>query len=360
MHNIGMPQTDDDPLWLLVDKPLRDQFEHMERYIDAPEAMAVLKGLLIFRFAPESERESEQNKELDLNNPTAFVAHRLAKTTATVRSQERFLRILHLPTYYAGPGKSDDIVFSVHGGRVTWTSRSVSDHPAVSIAPVWKHDHIYGLMKKARKGSELRVITSGFLDLRDTTAFYKRAAKNGAKVKVMMMDWRSPVFRARFRLWPAKDNWTFERFVREREQHYADLQAMAAGEYTNKGTFAVDLYDAMPIGYFQQGEATGYGRYMIIGLMMNTAPYTSGPMIEVHPEQEELWELFEDSWTAIEGAPMDSQPWRDAWTPPDVTEPANASHPPARASLSPTRGKANPKGQARPTTKKPIKKNRRR
>lgn len=171
--------------------------------------------------------------------------------------------------------------------------RSGQEKGSLTITPVWKSDRVHELIRTVVPGSQLRLQITGFVDVRVMRTSIKCALDREAKVLILQTDPGSPIFEARFRLRP---DMSVSEFRDDILQQHRILQRLS--DQKTAGSLEHRFCDLMPFGYFVQGESENHGPWMFIGLLPALSSYSDGPMIELHPGQRALWDLFERTWHA--------------------------------------------------------------
>lgn len=167
----------------------------------------------------------------------------------------------------------------------------------VEITP-WSQDRVYKLLLSAEPSSEVKMLTTLFVDWTVMLPRVTDLLKNNVHVKIVMMNPdNKALIGARFER--RTDYLPPQAESRLRNQLEKFEQLCEKPEFT--GSLEVRLSDIMPFGFFVQSGDT-----IIVGFMPPLSAYHEGPMIQVKANSP-LGETFAENWLGYWALRSDSE-----------------------------------------------------
>lgn len=165
------------------------------------------------------------------------------------------------------------------------TEPSKDTHESATITQ-WSQDRIYDLLRSAKQGAEVRILTTMFIDWTIMLPRVKELLKKGVNLKIVMMDPESALVQARFK--------RREDYPPLKAQTEIEDQLIAFGKINDgkrfTGKLEVRKSEIMPFGFYVQS-----GRDIVMGLMPPLSTYHEGPMISVKADSS-LGKELEKNW----------------------------------------------------------------
>jgi hypothetical protein len=178
-----------------------------------------------------------------------------------------------------------------------------AEAPIINAA--WDQERIYQLFKSARKGAEVRILTTIFLDDRMMYEEFQTLLERGVHIKITLMNHKNAqLVKARFERRKKLDPPKATELIKEQLRSLLEISA----EQNFSGSLEVRQSDLMPFAFFVQSEET-----ILMGLLPPLAPYSSGPMIEVKVSSKlgrtlmKNWEAYWKSGVQTSPPPNEAQ-----------------------------------------------------
>jgi len=187
--------------------------------------------------------------------------------------------------------------------------KAIDDEATITA---WSQDRVYHLLRSAEPGTEVRMLTTLFVDWTVMRPRVIELLEKGVHVKIVMMDPdASELLQARFDRPPDYQRRKPETDLREQLRQFEEI---CAGQ-RHKGVLEVRKSRIMPFGFFVQS-----GNKIVMGLMPPLTAYHEGPMIELRADSslgQELAKNWLGYWSIrssaeleeLEGQPDVRQVW---------------------------------------------------
>lgn len=160
---------------------------------------------------------------------------------------------------------------------------------AQRIDPRFDPQKIDDLLREAKPGSEVRILTTLFGDRAAILRSVNRLLANGVHVKIVMMAPEMRVIKARFGRRQHRQPEDARKEIIAQLTAFEDIRSMSRPD--GSGTLEVRTSEIVPFAFFVQS-----GNKILMGLMSPVSAYHEGPMIDVDTNSE-LGKELEKNWT---------------------------------------------------------------